>query len=168
MKKKTKSDKELDLIDLGLAKVYSACYSFGFGGLSLLIGLALSCSFSRYDVLAARLPFLLVGSLLVALSFFLIVLGFYLLDGKGNAKKAVSLRCPIQSKKVIRNGYIIGAFLCLVGLTTLILSVLQFPGKPIHGIALLAGSFVALLYGMLLLISTIRDQLIVKRFSSSN
>lgn len=164
MKKKT-SDKELDLIDLGLRDVYSACYAFGFALLCLALGIALSCASSSYEDTAPHLAFLIVGLILVAFSLSLVVLGFLFLKKDRQVKEGALLRCPLQSKKIIRNGYLVGTVLCAIGITTLVVGMLQFPEKPIHGVALLAGSTVVLFYGILLLISTVRDHLIVKKAS---
>ena len=166
MKKKISSDKELDLADLGLRDVYSACYAFGFAFLSLAVGIALSCASVAYENLAAHLTFLIVGLCVSVFGIALMILGFLFLKKERNIKDGASLRCPIQSKKLLRNGYVVGGILCLIGLTTLTVGMLQFPKRPIHGVALLAGSVVALLYGMLLIVATIRDQLLANKASS--
>ena len=125
----------------------------------------MSCASSSYEDTAPHLAFLIVGLILVAFSLSLVVLGFLFLKKDRQVKEGALLRCPLQSKKIIRNGYLVGTVLCAIGITTLVVGMLQFPEKPIHGVALLAGSTVVLFYGILLLISTVRDHLIVKKAS---
>ncbi len=160
--KTQKSNKELDLIDLGLCDAYRACYFFACSGICLIFGLTLSCISSAYESLAAFLVLLLIGLFLVASSLVLLPFGFVLLKKERKASENYSLRCPIQAKKIIKNGYIVSGFLGAVGIIVLIVGSLFFPGMPIHGTALLLGSFVVLFYASLLLISTIRDQMIAK------
>lgn len=163
MKKKAASDKVLDLIDLGLRDVYSSCYSFGFALICLSFGVALSCASPCYENGAAHFAFLLVGLFVSVLGAALVVLGFLYLKKERKSKDGAILRCPIQDKKILRNGYLVGGFLLAIGWATLVLGTLQFPARPIHGVAFLAGSFVVLLYGVLLIVSTIRDHLIAKK-----
>ena len=160
--KKQKPNKELDLIDLGLRDVYSACYFFACSGLCLTFGLALSFLSRLYENLAAFLALLLIGLFLVASSLVLLAFGFVFLKKERKPSDNLSLRCPIQDRKIIKNGYIVSGFLITIGIVVLIAGSLFFPGLPIHGTALLLGSFVVLFYASLLLIATIRDQMIAK------
>lgn len=160
--KSQKSDKELDLIDLGLRDAYSACYLFACSGICLIFGLTLSCISRLYESLAAFLAFLLIGLFLATASLAFFAIGFVFLKKGRKASDNVSLRCPIQDKKIIRNGYVVSGFLAAIGIIVLIAGSLFFPSLPIHGTALILGSFVTLLYAFLLLIATIRDQMIAK------
>ncbi len=160
--KSQKSNKELDLIDLGLRDAYFACHLFACSVLCLIFGLALSCLSRLYESLAPFLALLLIGLFLATASLVLFAFGFAFLKKGRKASDNFSLRCPIQDKKIIRNGYVVSGFLIAIGIVVLIAGSLFFPSLPIHGTALLLGSFVALLYASLLLIATIRDQMIAK------
>lgn len=156
-----KSDKELDLVELGLRDAYSGCYCFAFSFLCIVFGIALSCLSRYYENLTAFLCLLLCGLCLVLLSLALLAYGIRLVKKKSEASVNPVLHCPIQEKKILRNGYIVSSVLLSSGIGVLIAGSLFFPRLPIHGTVLYACSFVVLLYGSLLLISTIRDRLIV-------
>ncbi len=100
--------------------------------------------------------------MLVALSIVLFIFGIWFFKKERKASEEPMLRCPIQEKKILRNGYIVSGVLLAAGIGTLIGGSLFFPNFPIHGTVLLAGSFVVLFYGSLLLVSTVRDHLIVE------
>ena len=164
--RKQKSNKELDLIDLGLRDVYSACYFFACSGICFVYGLTLSCLSRLYENLAAFLAFLIVGLFLAASSVVLLIFGFLLLKKERKVVNNPTLRCPVQEQKVLRNGCVVSGVLGSIGLVILIVGSLFFPALPIHGTALLLGSFIALFYASLLLVSTIRDHLISKAMKS--
>ena len=160
--KKQKPGKELDLIDLGLRDVYSACYFFACSGLCFIYGLTLSCLSRLYENLAAFLSLLLIGLLLIASSIALLIFGYLFLRKERKTAENPALRCLVQDKKILRNGYIVSGVLGTIGIIVLIVGSLFFPALPIHGTALLLGSLVVMFYSSLLLISTLRDHLIAK------
>lgn len=164
--RKKNSNKELDLIDLGLRDVYSACYFFACSALCLIYGLTLSCVSIRYEALAPYLALLIIGLCLVLASLILFLFGFLFLKKRKKPLENPALRCPVQERKILRNGYVVSAVLNVIGIIVLTVGLFFLPSLPINGATLLLASFVVLFYGFLLLISTIRDHLIAKKARS--
>ena len=163
-KRKNKlTPKEQDLIALGIYHIYKAMHFFAFSFILLVSGICL-CLTSRFyfaDAKGAFASFLAFGIFAIALSLALAFFGIYWLSKKGVRQENAVLLCPLSEKKIIRNGYLVSSMLLLIGYVSFTIGMLFYPAKPIHGTALFCASLVVLFYGFLLLIATIRDQMIV-------
>ena len=156
------SDKQRDLEDLGLSHFYSVGYCFSFSSLALFMGIGFSCVSRVYGDSAAFLSLLIVGLSLIAGAIALLGFGLFFTKKKESKAENPILRCPSVSKTVLRNGYLVGGVLLLLGWASFTVGLLFFPQKPVNGAMLAVVSFVVLFYGRLLILSTIRDQLINK------
>jgi hypothetical protein len=155
--------KEQDLIALGIYPIYRAMHFFAFSFILLISGICL-CLTSRFyfaDAKGALASFLAFGIFAIAVSLLLALFGLYWLKKKGVKQENAVLLCPLSEKRIIRNGYLVSSVLLLIGYTSFAIGMLFYPAKPIHGTALFCASLVVLFYASLLLIATIRDQMIV-------